>query len=273
MDILLVNEGLVHIGRQIFEYLDFKSLLQCYSVCQLWRNFIDYQFDEEFKPTELVLRLHHLKTRKKAYISRLDLVQDLHCILEGFPSWYKVFEYFESQANFKEQFMPFLQFMEIYFDDPNVPYDYSPLHYASMHGNLLVLQLLFQSPINQNEPNESSETPLHIASYHGRSDVVNYFLGLQLDFNASTKYGDTPLHYAVEQGQTLVVEILLSNAVTKGIDVNAQAVDGNTPLQLACMLGKEDIVMLLFAYYRKHEMYFDTSELPFKNEILQLFIQ
>ena len=163
--------------------------------------------------------------------------------------------------------------MEIYFDDPNVPYDYSPLHYASMHGNLLILQLLFQSPINQNEPNESSETPLHIASYHGHSDVVNYFLKLQLDYNASTKYGDTPLHYAVEQGQIRVVELLLSNAVTKGINVNAQAVDGNTPLQLACMLGKEDIVILLFTYYRRHEMYFDTSQLPFKNEILQLLIQ
>ena len=272
MNIVLTNEGLFHIGLQIFEYLDFKTLLQYYSVCQLWRNFIDYCF-EDFKATELVLRLHRVKTRKKAFISRLGVVQELYCILEGFPSWYKVFDHFENQAPFKSQFMLFLEFMESYFADQNIPYDHSPLHYTAMHGNLPIFQLLLESPLDDSEVNESSETPLHLACYHGHTEIVKHILILSLDFNATTKYGDTPLHYAVEQGHTQVVEVLLSNARAKRINVNAQAVDGNTPLQLACILGKEDVVKLLLQFYKDHELEFDTSELPYRNEILQLFLQ
>ena len=265
MEVLLNNHGLNHIGQQIFGYLDFKTLLQCYSVCKLWRHFIDFCF-EDFTGTELVLRLHKLKTKKKAFISKLGIVQDLYCVLEGFPTWFTVFHYFENTACYID-FKQFLDFFESYFHDPSVQYDFSPLHYAVRTGDLRIVKLILQSPADVNETNDSAETPLHLACYHGYFEIVKYLMKKNIYCNSGNKFGDTPLHYAIEQGHVKIVKTLIDH---ERINVNIQAVDGNTPLQLACLQGNEEMVKL-FLSAQKVLPKFEDCDLPYKYEIRKLF--
>ena len=65
---------------------------------------------------------------------------------------------------------------------------------------------------------------------------------------AETLKGTTILHLAVQCAEPSVVEQLLSIATSdpeSGIDLNAQDRDGNTPLQVASMLGRLTVVQLL----------------------------
>jgi len=60
--------------------------------------------------------------------------------------------------------------------------------------------------------------------------------------------GTTVLHLAIQCAEPPVVEQLLSIATSNpesGIDLNAQDRDGNTPLQMASMLGRATVVQLL----------------------------
>ena len=38
---LIVSQGFSHIGRQIFELLDFDDLKNCRLICQIWCEFIE----------------------------------------------------------------------------------------------------------------------------------------------------------------------------------------------------------------------------------------
>ena len=41
MELLTQNPGFLHLGQEIFLYLDHKSLLECQEVCRSWKRFLD----------------------------------------------------------------------------------------------------------------------------------------------------------------------------------------------------------------------------------------
>ena len=64
-----------------------------------------------------------------------------------------------------------------------------------------------------------------------------------VNIDAQDKDQLTPLHWAASGGCTEIVELL----VTNGADVNAKTVQGQTPLQLATIYKRDEVVKILSA--------------------------
>ena len=128
----------------------------------------------------------------------------------------------------------------------------------AMHGSIEKIQALLETKghmidINSGEVH-SRRTALHKASFFGHAHVIQFLLSLPSSSSSSSStsvsihvnvpdvYGDTPLHDAARFGHATVVEALLSHPE---IDPTMKNNAGQTPLDVATMNGKTDIVELL----------------------------
>ena len=112
---------------------------------------------------------------------------------------------------------------------------------AARHGHLDTVKLLVEHGADVNLQGEAFYGPLHCAAYGGHLATVQYLL----DSGASVRVfegHDKPLNSAAQAGQIPVIELLLAH----GANVNAQGVDGATPLENAVASGHVELVMLLF---------------------------
>ena len=71
-----------------------------------------------------------------------------------------------------------------------------PLHAASEHGQLKVVQLLHQHGADLNNTNDNLETPVHCASKHGRTELVRWFVDNGVNLNCRDRHNKTPLQVA-----------------------------------------------------------------------------
>lgn len=108
--------------------------------------------------------------------------------------------------------------------------DRYPLHKAAVVGDTGRVTDLIREGLNAAMKDEDAWTPLHYASWHGQVEVVNILLR---DWQGGpievTDNGSTALHFAARNGFPKVVEILLACPIIK---VDAQDSDKNTPLML-----------------------------------------
>lgn len=84
--------------------------------------------------------------------------------------------------------------------------------------------------------------PLHQAASDGDITTVKRLIDGGADVNAQTVNGWTPLHYTIEMGEGDAAAIAL---VKMGADVNVQTKDGDTPLHLAAGHGLTDVITAL----------------------------
>jgi len=104
-----------------------------------------------------------------------------------------------------------------------------------------VIQVLMESPqLNVDLANAKDETPLMLASIKGQQDLVVQLLKRDAAVN---KTGWAPLHYAASSGQLSIMKLLLENHAF----IDAQSLNGTTPLMMAAMYGSNDAVKLLLA--------------------------
>ena len=68
-------------------------------------------------------------------------------------------------------------------------------------------------------------------------------------YNAQDVDGNTPLHLACKKGHVEIVQTLLAHSKARSIEVATENHNGITPLQLACLHGHCKIVRLLQTYY------------------------
>ncbi|XP_064462191.1 NF-kappa-B inhibitor zeta-like isoform X1 [Ornithodoros turicata] len=113
------------------------------------------------------------------------------------------------------------------------------LHHAVATGERAVVYWLvkkyLKNPekwISINVQDNLKSTPLHYACMGGNSLVVGYFCEAGAAVNMATEEGNTPLHLAAERGFTEVVEKLLK---VPGIDINLGDRKRRTPLHAAVM--------------------------------------
>lgn len=88
--------------------------------------------------------------------------------------------------------------------------------------------------------NAYGDTPLHIVSNWGDCEAIEILVSAGADLNAMGESGFTPLHCAAEQNKP--------EAITKLIKLGAISIqdeDGQTPLELARVLGNTEAISAL----------------------------
>ena len=99
-------------------------------------------------------------------------------------------------------------------------------------------------------------TAFSYACHFGHKDVVELMLNNAdtkgIDLKSTNENGKTILSMACRQGQTEVVKLLLRYSVTENMTLNVSSVDIMTVFTWACRNGHGDIVQMLVDHYAKH---------------------
>jgi ankyrin repeat protein len=114
----------------------------------------------------------------------------------------------------------------------------SPLYYAVRHAS--VTKELIAARCNVDLQNTEGHAPLHLAADEGHSNVLKQLIAACCNVNIRGQSGATPLFVAVKSGHAAVTKQLIAARC----DINL-GVDGFTPLQMAQMLGRAGLVMLI----------------------------
>uniref|UniRef100_A0A2I3H0L7 Receptor-interacting serine/threonine-protein kinase 4 n=1 Tax=Nomascus leucogenys TaxID=61853 RepID=A0A2I3H0L7_NOMLE len=112
----------------------------------------------------------------------------------------------------------------------------TPLHMAVERRVRGVVELLLARKISVNAKDEDQWTALHFAAQNGDECSTR----LLLEKNGKDAW--LPLHYATWQGHLPIVKLL---AKQPGVSVNAQTLDGRTPLHLAAQRGHYRVARIL----------------------------
>ena len=106
-------------------------------------------------------------------------------------------------------------------------YNLAPLHYAAIHGQKEIAELLIAAGADVSANTTTGGTPLHLAALFGRKEVVELLIANGAAVNVKGgNLGGMPLHHAAFEGHKEIIELLIA----EGADVNAIIVSG--PLQL-----------------------------------------
>ena len=122
----------------------------------------------------------------------------------------------------------------------------TPLHYATGHGHINVMKVLLENGANVSEKGTGCGTPLQWAAGSGRIKEAKLLLAYDADVNQKGTSGYTALHTAVASRpvQVEMIKFLLS----RGADVNTQAIHNRTPLNTAYDRGDEEMVRILLEH-------------------------
>ncbi len=114
----------------------------------------------------------------------------------------------------------------------------TPLHFAAAAGSVEIARMLLDAGAAVNDRNKEWQTPLHNACREHEFEMIEELLSRGADANTVGKEMETPLHLLVWRSPchehegvrrfTKALECLLEH----GEDINAQDIEGNTPLNL-----------------------------------------
>ncbi|QPC71950.1 hypothetical protein HYE68_002702 [Fusarium pseudograminearum] len=139
----------------------------------------------------------------------------------------------------------------------------TPLHYASMRGDVDKARVLIQSGATVDIWNLAGRSPLHMAAVHGHAAMVEY-LWAKARPDLRDRWSWTVLHLAAMHGSDSVVELL----VKLKDDKEAKDRRGRTALHLASMTGREKVVAILV------DEGADTNAIDnYRNDALMLAVQ
>lgn len=106
----------------------------------------------------------------------------------------------------------------------------TPLHHATMRGDLPLLTLLIEFNADVNRADNGGLTPLHLAAQYDHAAIAEFLLGQKADPDRQTLEGDTALHRcSSSRNHPRQVAALLLKA---GAKVNVKNQAGQTPLDL-----------------------------------------
>ena len=150
---------------------------------------------------------------------------------------------------------------------------WAPLHAAAFAGHTEVCRILIENdPKSLNIPSRNGDTPLHWAIHRSHKDTVALLLEKGADLTIANEREMLPVHAAIDAGNTEILSMILNKnkkilnfrdkvfdrsllhfavirgtldgiryLVEQGIDINSQDFAGNTPIELAAKLERNDI--------------------------------
>nr|TKS11513.1 hypothetical protein D5086_0000072460 [Populus alba] len=105
--------------------------------------------------------------------------------------------------------------------------------------------LVSRCPVAASQRNDEGNLPIHVACQKGHLEVVRELLVFWLDpMDFLNEKGQNILQVAAESGQMKIVDEILKNRDLEAL-INEKDYDGNTPLHLAAMYGRPEIVQAL----------------------------
>ncbi|XP_077297006.1 uncharacterized protein LOC143918811 [Arctopsyche grandis] len=119
----------------------------------------------------------------------------------------------------------------------------SALHLAAAKFHLQIITFLLQNGAEVNMVDGKSRPPLYHLSRRGKMDAVKLLLQNGADSRKLDGAGHSLLHLAILHLRYRAVDYIIRGV--DNIDVNAQTIDGKTPLHLAAKCGRATIVCLL----------------------------
>ncbi|XP_052090920.1 serine/threonine-protein phosphatase 6 regulatory ankyrin repeat subunit C-like isoform X2 [Mytilus californianus] len=113
---------------------------------------------------------------------------------------------------------------------------------ARIHGYADIIDIFVKYQFkSKNSKNGESDIKIFNASKEGHIEVIHNFIGKEYSLNIRNKYGQTPLHVACIHRRYNIIELLLNN----NCDINAVDNNSRSALFLACEIGDEEIVLQL----------------------------
>ncbi|XP_074625241.1 transient receptor potential cation channel subfamily A member 1-like [Acropora palmata] len=121
-----------------------------------------------------------------------------------------------------------------------------PLHHAAENGSLECIKALWrcsQFLISLNDRDDKGKTPLHLAASNNHVEAFNLLLAKGGDVGCQDHQQSTALHLAVQAGALKIVRRLLNPMLPNTLEI--KDADQNTPVLIACMHNRLDILKLL----------------------------
>lgn len=123
-------------------------------------------------------------------------------------------------------------------------YHATPLFWAAYGGHVNIVVALIKAGANVEQSDINAVTPLEIAAERGHAGVVEALLVAGADPNRLDLLGDTPLHVAsVTLGPAS--ERIVNDLLDAGANIDAQSLDGGTPLMWSVMFGNANTTRVL----------------------------
>jgi ankyrin repeat protein len=126
----------------------------------------------------------------------------------------------------------------------------APIHLASVKGRLDILELLTIHGANVSVRSPQYGTALHVAAKKNHKYISKFLVDNDIDLNVLTDEGETALHVACRAGYEDIVNLMLKSDLPLDPFVKDK-VDGNTPLHVAALYQRWNIVRELSKKYPK----------------------
>lgn len=120
----------------------------------------------------------------------------------------------------------------------------TPLHLAVFIGYSDIVELLQNKGARIRADDSMTWTLIHVAIANGDCDMIELLAKLGTDINAKDRMGWTILHYAVGSGNSDITR-LLKESLDADVEIANSMFGGLTPLHLAVLNEKSDMVWLL----------------------------
>ncbi|XP_051508105.1 putative ZDHHC-type palmitoyltransferase 6 [Myxocyprinus asiaticus] len=119
---------------------------------------------------------------------------------------------------------------------------FTALHFAALHGNRPMAELLLNSGADPNIPCDAGQTPFHFACRNGNISIMHKMMQHGADLNIVDEQGKTSLLHAVGGGSVIAMQYLWETGMFRFSDADNYQV---TPLHLAASTGNTDVVRYL----------------------------
>ncbi|KAM8967607.1 uncharacterized protein RCH25_026220 [Pelodytes ibericus] len=122
----------------------------------------------------------------------------------------------------------------------------TPLHLCAQNGfNHLVKLLVGTHLASIDAMSLTMRTPLHLASLNGQLDVCNSLLTMKADVNATDIHGQTPLHLAAENDHSEVAKLFVKHSPELVMSAN---MEGSTCAHIAAAKGSVAVIKELLRF-------------------------